>query len=190
MEKHQNISGKICSRTLLSPAKRFNMADPEATELHRCTFVPLHIPDNMWVLTCFSLMVMIGIKFGGLLELAKAVENYRENIKMLCGNQDQYVLAPKWVLQNITMVMYSCYIDLWPINSTCVGHRSLLMYSMLEFAMLFGRYWHLEWQLSRHQDSAIDQLILDWLLTRWYMTLKRTDAVMGWNKYSRAPCSC
>ena len=45
--------------------------------------------------------------------------------------------------------MYSRYIDLWPVSGACCGHRSLLMYSMLEFAMLMGRYCRCERQLSQ-----------------------------------------
>ena len=84
-------------------------------------------------------MAMVGVEFGGLPELARAVENYRDNINMLYGSQDQLTLAPERVLRNIVVAMYSHYIDLWPISGACVSHRSLLMYSMLEFTMLIGR---------------------------------------------------
>ena len=45
--------------------------------------------------------------------------------------------------------MYSRYIDLWPVSGACRSHQSLLMYSMLEFAMLMGRYCRRERQLSK-----------------------------------------
>ena len=101
-------------------------------------------------------MAMVSVEFGGLPELVLAMENYRDNINILYGCQDQLMLTPERVLRNIVVAMYSCYIDLWPVSGTCVGHRSLLMYSMLEFAMLIGRYCHRERQLTRHQSVLID----------------------------------
>ena len=97
-------------------------------------------------------MAMLSVEFGGLPELARAVENYRDNINTLYGGQDHYTLAPERVLRNIVVAMYSRYIDLWPMSGACRSHRSLLMYSMLEFAMLIGRYCRCERQLSRHQQ--------------------------------------
>ena len=94
-------------------------------------------------------MAMLSVEFGGLPELARAVENYRDNINTLYGGQDRYTLAPERVLRNIVVAMYSRYIDLWPVSGACCGHRSLLMYSMLEFAMLMGRYCRRERQLSQ-----------------------------------------
>ena len=99
-------------------------------------------------------MAMLNVEFGGLTELARAVENYRDNINTLYGGQDRYTLAPERVLRNIVVAMYSRYIDLWPVSGACCGHRALLMYSMLEFAMLMGRYCRRERQLS--QRSLID----------------------------------
>ena len=84
--------------------------------------------------------------------MARAVENYRDNINMLYGGQDRYTLTPERVLHNIVVAMYSRYIDLWPVSGACHSHRSLLMYSMLEFAMLIGRYCRHERQLSQHQQ--------------------------------------
>ena len=101
-------------------------------------------------------MAMLSVEFGGLPELARAVENYRDNINILYGSHDQFTLAPERVLCNIVVAMYSLYIDLWLVSGTCIGHRSLLMYSMLEFAMLIGRYCCREQQLSRHQWVLID----------------------------------
>ena len=85
-------------------------------------------------------MAMLNVEFRGLPELARPVENYRDNINMLYGGQDRYTLAPERVLRNIVVTMYSRYIDLWPVSGACRGHRALLMYSMLEFTMLMGRY--------------------------------------------------
>ena len=59
---------------------------------------------------------------------------------MLYGGQDQLMLAPERGLRNIIVAIYSQYIDLWPITGACIGHRFLLMYSMLKFVMLFRRY--------------------------------------------------
>ena len=83
-------------------------------------------------------MVMVSVEFGGLTELARAVDNYRDNINTLYRNSDQFSLVPERVLRNIVVAMYARYIDLFPVSGTCVSHRALLMYSMLEFAMLIG----------------------------------------------------
>ena len=54
------------------------------------------------------------------------------------------------------VAMYARYIDLFPVSSACVGHRALLMYSMLEFAMLIGRYGRQERQINKHLDDPVD----------------------------------
>ena len=99
---------------------------------------------------------MVSVEFGGLTELTRAVDNYRDNINTLYGNSDQFSLGPERVLRNIVVAMYARYIDLFPISGTCVGHRALLMYSMLEFAMLIGRYGRRERQINKHLDDPVD----------------------------------
>ena len=47
----------------------------------------------------------------------------------------------KGALRNIIVSAYSHYIDSWPMNRACVGHHVVLMRSMLQFAMHYGRYW-------------------------------------------------
>ena len=54
------------------------------------------------------------------------------------------------------MAMYARYIDLFPVSGACVGHRALLMYSMLEFAMLIGRYGRRERQINKHLNDPVD----------------------------------
>ena len=46
------------------------------------------------------------------------------------------------------MLMYVHYIDQWPINTACVGHWALLMWSMLGFAFIYGCYCCCEQQLK------------------------------------------
>ena len=99
---------------------------------------------------------MVSVEFGGLTELTRAVDNYRDNINTLYGNSDQFSLGPERVLRNIVVAMYARYIDLFPVSGACVGHRALLMYSMLEFAMLIGRYGRRERQINRHLDDPVD----------------------------------
>ena len=105
---------------------------------------------------CFSFMAMVSVEFGGLTELARAVDNYRDNINTLYGNADQFCLGPERALRNIVVAMYARYIDLFPVSGACVGHRALLMYSMLEFAMLMGRYVRRERQINRRLDDPVD----------------------------------
>ena len=101
-------------------------------------------------------MAMVSVEFGGLTELTRAVDNYRDNINTLYGNSDQFSLAPERVLRNIVVAMYARYIDLFPISGACVSHRGLLMYSMLEFAMLIGQYGRRERQINKHLDDPVD----------------------------------
>ena len=101
-------------------------------------------------------MAMVSVEFGGLTELTRAVDNYRDNINTLYGNSDQFSLGPERVLRNIVVAMYARYIDLFPVSGACVGHRALLMYSMLEFTMLIGRYGRRERQINRHLDDPVN----------------------------------
>ena len=101
-------------------------------------------------------MVMVVIEFGGLKELADVASNYHCNINKLYGNFDEFTLAVNKVMRNIVMSMYAHYIDWWPINGVCVGHRALLMWLMLEFAFIYGRYCHREWQLKRFNPRVGD----------------------------------
>ena len=100
-------------------------------------------------------MAMVVIEFGGLNELANAANNYHCNINKLYGNFDEFTLTVEKVMWNIIVSMYAHYIGLWPINSACVGHRTLLMWSMLEFAFIYGCYCHREWQL-KHFNPTVD----------------------------------
>ena len=104
-------------------------------------------------------MAMVSIEFGGLDELTDAADNYHCNINKLYGNFDEFTLAIEKVMWKIVVSMYTHYIDLWPINGTCVRHRSLLMWSMLEFAFIYGRYCHRECQLKCF-NPAVDDLRL------------------------------
>ena len=99
---------------------------------------------------------MVVIEFGSLKELADAPNNYHANINKLYSNFDEFMLAIDKVVRNIVVSMYAHYIDRWPINSTCVGHWALLMQSMSEFAFIYGRYCHREWQLKRFNPVADD----------------------------------
>ena len=91
---------------------------------------------------------MVPIKFGGLNELADMADNYHNNINKLYGNFNEFTLTVEKVMRNIVVSMYAHYIDLWPINGICVGHCTLLMRSMLEFAFIYGRHCCRERQLK------------------------------------------
>ena len=99
---------------------------------------------------------MAVIEFGGLKELADVADNYHTNINKLYGNFDEFMLAVDKVVRNIVVLMYAHYIYQWPINSTCVGHRALLMQSMLEFAFIYGCYCRHERQLKLFNPAAND----------------------------------
>ena len=97
---------------------------------------------------------MTVIEFGGLKEFADVAHNYHTNINKLYRNFDEFMLAVDKVVRNIDVLMYGHYIDRWPINGTCVGHRTLLMWSMLEFVFIYGCYCHLKWQLKHFNPVA------------------------------------
>ena len=54
------------------------------------------------------------------------------------------MLTADRALRNVIMSAYSHYIDTWAMNGACVGHRAVLMRSMLRFAMHLGHYRHQE----------------------------------------------
>ena len=101
-------------------------------------------------------MVMAVIEFGSLKELADTADNYHANINKFYSNFDEFTLAVDKVVRNIVVLMYAHYIDWWSINGTRVGHRALLMRSMLEFAFIYGRYCHRERQLKHFNPTADD----------------------------------
>ena len=121
-------------------------------------------------------MAMVVIEFGSLKELADAADNYHTNINKLYGNFNEFTLAIDKVVQNIVVSMYAHYIDRWPINGTFVGHRALLMRSMLEFAFIYGHYCHHEWQLKRFNPTADDpRLSVDALMKDDEEEIRRMD---------------
>ena len=68
-------------------------------------------------------MAMVVLEFRSLKELADAADNYHTNINKLYDNFDEFTLAVDKVVRNIVVSMYIHYIDWWPINGACVGHR-------------------------------------------------------------------
>ena len=121
-------------------------------------------------------MAMAVIEFGSLKELADAADNYHANINKLYGNFNEFTLAVDKVVRNIIILMYTHYIDRWPINGTCVGHQALLMQSMLEFAFIYGRYCHCKWQLKHFNPTADDPcLSVDALMKDNEEEIRRMD---------------
>ena len=119
---------------------------------------------------------MAVIEFGGLKELADTADNYHANINKLYSNFDEFTLAVDKVVRNIVVSMYTHYIDRWPINGTCVGHRALLMRSMLEFAFIYGCYCCCEWQLKHFNPRANDpRLSVDALMKDDEEEIRRMD---------------
>ena len=121
-------------------------------------------------------MAMVVIEFSGLKELVDTTNNYHANINKLYSNFDEFILAVNKVVRNIVVLMYAHYIDRLPINSTCVGHRALLMQSMLEFAFIYGRYCHRERQLKCFNPTADDpRLSVDTLMKDDDEEIRRMD---------------
>ena len=102
-----------------------------------------------------SFHAIIEVQFGGLARLDRVVNNYRDNLNSLYHHPDMTLTADR-VLRNIIVSSYSHYIDTWAMNGVCVGHRAVLMHSMLRFAMHFGRYRHWECHfMKEHRRKGI-----------------------------------
>ena len=86
-----------------------------------------------------SFHTVVKVQFGGLARLDRAMNNYKDNLNSLYRHPDLTLTADR-VLRNIIVSAYSHYIDTWPMNGACVGHRAVLMWSMLQFTMHFGHY--------------------------------------------------
>ena len=82
---------------------------------------------------------IIEVQFGGLSRLDAAISNYKDNINSLYCHADM-TLSIEQVLRNIIVSAYTHYIDTWVMNGECVGHRTVLMHSMLTFALHLGWY--------------------------------------------------
>ena len=67
------------------------------------------------------------------------MNNYKNNLNSLYCHPDLTLTVDK-ALRNVIVSAYSHYIDSWPMNGACVGHRTVLMKSMLQFAMHYGHY--------------------------------------------------
>ena len=78
-------------------------------------------------------------QFGGLARLDCAMRNYRDNLASLYRHPDLTLTLDK-VLRNVIMSAYTHYINLWPMNSACLGHHTILMQTMLKFAMHYSCY--------------------------------------------------
>ena len=86
-----------------------------------------------------SFHAIVKVQFGGLARLDRAVNNYKDNLNLLHRHPDMTLTVDR-AFQNVIMSTYSHYIDTWAMNGACMGHRAVLMRSMLKFAMHFGRY--------------------------------------------------
>ena len=86
-----------------------------------------------------SFHAVVEVQFGGLARLDRATNNYKDNLNSLYRHLDLTLTIDK-ALRNIIVSTYSHYIDSWPMNGAYVGHRAILMRSMLQFAMHNGRY--------------------------------------------------
>ena len=83
--------------------------------------------------------MIVEVQFGGLARLDRAINNYKDNLNSLYRHPDLMLTVDR-ALHNVIVSAYSHYIDTWAMNRACVGHRAVLMRSMLKFAMHFGRY--------------------------------------------------
>ena len=87
----------------------------------------------------YSFHAIIEVEFNGLARLDRATNNYKDNLNSLYRHLDLTLTIDR-VLCNIIVSAYAHFIDSWPMNGACVGHHAVLMRSMLQFAMHYGRY--------------------------------------------------
>ena len=161
------MQGKVVAKRCEFSAVRSRLLSGGALDCHSYCCIFTH-----------RLMVMAVIEFGSLKELADVADNYHANINKLYGNFSEFTLAIDKVVRNIVVSMYTHYIDRWPIKGTCVGHRALLMRSMLEFAFINGCYCHREWQLKRFNPMADNpHLSVDTLMKDNEEEIRRMDMV-------------
>ena len=118
-----------------------------------------------------SFHVIVEVQFGGLARLKRAVTKYKDNLNSLYCHPDMMLKADR-VLRNVIVSAYSHYIDTWVMNGACVGHRTVLMRSMLRFAMHLGRYRHWEQHIAKerrrkgtHPTTPWPTIDIDALLT-------------------------
>ena len=90
-----------------------------------------------------SFHAIVEVQFGGLARLDRAVNNYKDNLNLLYRHPNLTLTVDR-AFCNVIVNAYSHYIDTWVMNGACVGHRAVLMRSMLKFATHFGHYRHQE----------------------------------------------
>ena len=95
-----------------------------------------------------SFHAIIEVQFRGLTRLDRAANNYKDNLNLLYRHPGLTLTIDK-ALRNIIVSAYSHYINSWPMNGACVGHRAILMRSMLQFAMHYGRYMRRQRHLAK-----------------------------------------
>ena len=95
-----------------------------------------------------SFHAIVKVQFGGLARLDRAVNNYKENLNSLYHHPDMMLTADR-ALHNVIVSAYSHYIDTWAMNGACVGHRAVLMRSMLVFTMYLGHYQRRERHIAK-----------------------------------------
>ena len=86
-----------------------------------------------------SFHAVVEVQFGSLARLDRTANNYKDNLNSLYRHPDLTLTIDK-AFRNIIVSAYSHHIDSWPMNGACMVHRAILMRSMLQFAMHYGRY--------------------------------------------------
>ena len=159
------IQGRVVAKWCEFPAVQSRLLSGGALDYHSYCCIFAH-----------RFMAMVVIEFGSLKELTDEADNYHTNINKLYGNFDEFTLAIDKVVRNIVVSIYTHFIDRWPINGACVGHRALLMQSVLEFAFIYGHYCHRERQLKCFNPVADDpHLTLDALMKDDEEEIQRMD---------------
>ena len=104
----------------------------------------------------------MSVEYGGRDHLDFAARNYVENVR----RQETGVagLTYERALQNLVVIMYGHYVDLFRCHSSTAGHRMVLSYNCLEVAAKLGRY-HRAVQRLRPGEELPDWISMPEVLT-------------------------
>ena len=106
---------------------------------------------------CCSFEALINAEYGGQDHLDFVARNYIENVK----REETGITGITYerALRNLSVVMYSHYVDLFCCHTATAGHRMVLAYNCLEVAAKLGHYHQAIRRLQPGEE------LLDWIPT-------------------------
>ena len=90
---------------------------------------------------CYSFHRIVKVEYGGQQQLHTAAQNYRTNRMLDTTLPDhQRPLPYEKALQNLIVLMFGHYADVFECHSSRFGHRTILVWDCLQVAQGLGRY--------------------------------------------------